>query len=194
MSKYGKKTKPAAGSTIRLIGGNHRGRKLPIPALEGLRPTSDRIRETVFNWLQFDLPGMRVLDLFSGTGALGMEALSRDAKEAVFVEPQAQAASGIKQSLITLNLTNAQVLNQTSEQFLSSPAEPFDLIFVDPPFALDLWQNTLNKLADSHWLADNGLIYVECPKHQQFDVPDCFQTEKDKTAGQVRFRLLRRAV
>jgi 16S rRNA (guanine966-N2)-methyltransferase len=177
-------------STLRIIGGAHRGRKLPIANLEGLRPTSDRIRETVFNWLQFDMPGLRVLDLFAGTGALGLEALSRDAESAVFIEPQAPAAANIRQSLSTLNISNAQVVSATAEQYLKGTAEPFDLVFVDPPFAAGLWESTLLTLVSEGWLNAGALVYVECPANEGFELPKAFTTLKDKTGGKVRFRLL----
>ncbi len=188
-----KANKTQATSTLRIIGGVHRGRKLPIPHLPGLRPTSDRIRETVFNWLQFDLPGMQVLDLFAGTGALGLEALSRDATHAVLVEPQSQAARALSQSLDLLKLTNAEVKMMTAGQFLLTPVRPFDLVFVDPPFDLDLWSETLHVLVDNGWLAPGGLIYLESPKHQSIDIPLGLQTIKEKTGGKVRFRLLKMA-
>lgn len=195
MPRYNSKRKAASPptSTLRIIGGQHRGRKLPIPLLEGLRPTSDRTRETLFNWLQFDLPGMQVLDLFAGTGALGLEALSREASQAVFVEPQALAAAGIRQSLQTLSLT-ADVRAMTAEQFLNGPQQAFDLVFVDPPFSLDLWNPTLAKLAASDWLADQGYVYVEAPAAQSIAVPQGFQAVKEKTAGKVRFQLLQKEV
>jgi 16S rRNA (guanine966-N2)-methyltransferase len=178
---------------LRIIGGAHRGRKLPIPNLEGLRPTSDRIRETVFNWLQVELPGMNVLDLFAGTGALGLEALSREAKYAAFVEPQSMAASFISQSIATLKQENARVYTQSAEHFLNTPGETFDLVFVDPPFTLDLWERSLELLIEQHRLSEGAFVYLECPKHQAVNIPDSFETVKDKTGGKVRFRLLRMA-
>lgn len=166
---------------------------MPIANLEGLRPTSDRIRETVFNWLQFELPGLSVLDLFAGTGALGLEALSRDAKSAVFVEPQAQAAANLRQSLSTLKISNAEVVSTTAEQYLKGPVEPFDLVFVDPPFAAGLWDSTLKTLVDGGWLNEGALVYVECPANETFELPQAFTTLKEKTGGKVRFRLLQLA-
>lgn len=186
-----RKTNPGAPtSSLRIIGGDHRGRKLPIPNLEGLRPTSDRIRETLFNWLQADVPGAQVLDLFAGTGALGLEALSRSAKSTVFVEPQRLAAQTLNESIATLKQANAQVFQQTAEQYLAGISQPFDLVFVDPPFTLDLWNSSLTALVEGDWLAPHALIYLECPKHQAVDIPPQLQTLKDKTSGKVRFRLL----
>ena len=193
LAKSPRHAKSPASATLRIIGGRHRGRKLPIPALDGLRPTADRTRETLFNWLQFELPGMTVLDLFAGTGALGLEALSRDAASAVFIEPQRAASAALRQSLVALQQTNAEVLSMTAEQFLAGPAQGFDLIFVDPPFSADLWQSTLTQLMNGPWLKKGGYVYLECPKNQIIDLPAQLTPQKDKTSGQVRFRLLQKA-
>ena len=182
--------KPIAESTLRIIGGVHRGRKLPIPALSGLRPTGDRTRETLFNWLQSDIVDMQVLDLFAGTGALGLEALSRGAQSAIFVEPQEQAAEGIARSLQTLGLPQGSVQRMMAQQFLASCAARFDLVFIDPPFDADLWSTTLERLLEANILADQGLIYLECPRDQVINIPAPWGTVKDKIAGKVRFRLL----
>jgi len=192
LAKSKKAASPKDIHTLRIVGGIHRGRKLPIPALEGLRPTSDRTRETLFNWLQFDLPGMKVLDLFAGTGALGLEALSRDAELAVMIEPQQIAAQAIKESLHTLKLTNGSVHSMSSNQFMASTDVGFDLIFVDPPFSGDLWNETLSSLAENDILNNGGYAYLECPKNEVVNIPDVFTTVKDKTAGKVRFRLLQK--
>lgn len=184
-------SKPSeATSFLRIIGGEHRGRKLPIPNLQGLRPTSDRIRETVFNWLQFDVRDRRVLDLFAGTGALGLEALSRGAQHCLFIEPQAAAAKTIELSLSTLKLARGRVQCSRAEQVLQTSVEPFDLVFVDPPFSLKLWQTTLEFIEQADGIGNGALIYVECPKQEAFSIPSCFDVIKDKTAGNVRFRLL----
>lgn len=135
---------------------------------------------------------MRVLDLFAGTGALGLEALSRDAGSAVFVEPQAPAANGILQSLQTLTMTG-DVQRMTAEQFLSQQATAFDLIFVDPPFALNLWDETLSRLAEDGWLARGGYIYVETPVGQLLQLPAGLSVTREKCIGAVCFRLLQMA-
>lgn len=184
----------SASSFLRIIGGQYRGRKLPIPNLDGLRPTSDRTRETVFNWLQFDVAERHVLDLFAGTGALGLEALSRGAQSCCFIEPQAQAAQGIQQSLLILGAKQGQVNAGTAEQLLDSNTQLFDLVFIDPPFSLDLWQPALDGLAAASWCPRGALIYVESPKHQAFDVPSCFVPIKDKTSGNVRFQLFEKQI
>lgn len=133
---------------------------------------------------------MQVLDLFAGTGALGLEALSRGAQSAIFVEPQAQAAEGIARSLQTLGLPQGSVQRMMAQQFLASSTARFDLIFIDPPFDADLWSTTLERLLEADILADQGLIYLECPKDQIINIPVGWGAIKDKIAGKVRFRLL----
>lgn len=197
MSKFSHKnsrSKPQSGSTangtLRIVGGKHRGRKLTIPALEGLRPTSDRVRETLFNWLQFDIAGKQVVDLFAGTGALGFEAISRGAKYVHFVEPQRQAAQGIQQSLQLLSETEAQIHSKTAHVFLHEQPTKADVVFVDPPFALNLWDETLAALVEQNCLSSGAYIYLERPKNQSVSMPSSLQVIKDKTAGNVRFQLL----
>lgn len=180
----------ATQPVLRIVGGRHRGRKLPVPDLPGLRPTGDRVRETLFNWLQFELPGMNVLDLFAGTGALGLEALSREANHAVFVEQQASASRAINASLNTLAMTNAEVVTMSALDYLNGPANAFDLVFLDPPFHDNLWDQTLTALVSRGWLNEQAYVYVEQPKSSSVEIPEQLSTVKDKTTGQVRYRLL----
>lgn len=158
-------TKPAG--VVRIIGGDWRGTRLPVADRDGLRPTSDRVRETLFNWLQPVLPGARVLDLFAGTGALGLEALSRGAREAVLVERDPQLAEGLRQ--LAAKLPGGERVQVVCADALSwlrqvpggfGPAG-FDLVFVDPPFAGDLWHPAFEAL-QGH-LADEAWLYVESP-------------------------------
>jgi 16S rRNA (guanine966-N2)-methyltransferase len=186
-----KRAKPAeAQSQLRIIGGRHRGRKLPIPSIPGLRPTPDRIRETIFNWLQFDIHDKSVVDCFAGTGVLGLESLSRGAATCQFIEPAAPAAVAIESSLGLLKETTGSVHKTTASAFLSSMALPADLFFVDPPFQLDLWQETLDIIVQHTLLSEQGYVYVECPKNQIINLGDQWLTVKDKTAGNLRIRLL----
>ncbi|MBU2865048.1 16S rRNA (guanine(966)-N(2))-methyltransferase RsmD [Reinekea forsetii] len=190
MSKSKRPSNKPVLAQLRIVGGKHRGRKLPIPAIEGLRPTPDRIRETLFNWLQFDLADMNVVDCFAGTGALGLEALSRGAERCDFVEPSMQAANSIQASLTTLKETNAQVHKVKAAQYLQSVSSPVDLIFIDPPFALNLWQETLEIIETRELLTAKGFLYIETPKSQILDLSPHWQTVKDKTAGNLRIRLV----
>ncbi len=186
---------PAKGrGQLRIIGGQWRGRKLAFPAVEGLRPTADRVRETLFNWLQFDLPGARCLDLFAGSGALGLEALSRGAAEVLFVERAAPAARAIEAHLNTLGATDrARVRRADARALLDGPATPFDILFLDPPFASDLLAPCARRLERNGWLAPEALIYIETPaRTEPPPLPGNWNIERHKRAGEVTYRLARR--
>ena len=176
-------------SKLRIIGGEWRSRQLPIIELDGLRPTTDRVRETVFNWLNFEIPGARCLDLFSGSGALGLEALSRGAKECTFVELNRSVAQQIERNLSTLQASNGTVYNTDALSFLQANPAPFDVIFLDPPFRKGLLEQVLPKL-DERWLAANAYIYIERESEAQLSqLPDHWQLKKEKRAGQLTFAL-----
>ncbi|AWF83196.1 16S rRNA (guanine(966)-N(2))-methyltransferase RsmD [Microbulbifer sp. A4B17] len=177
-------------SQLRIIGGQWRGRKLQFAPVEGLRPTGDRLREVLFNWLQFYLPGSRCLDLFAGSGALGLEALSRGAGSVDFVELNTRAARTLTEQLKLLNAPKAKVHNCSADEFLRSNGNRYDLVFIDPPFADDLWQVTLSAL--SKHLAPDALIYVETPRETLIAAVPGWEQEKEKRAGQVCMRLFRR--
>lgn len=180
---------------LRIIAGEWRGRKLPVADLPGLRPTSDRVRETVFNWLNMYIPGAHVLDCFSGTGALSLEALSRGAASAVMLEKAGPAAQTLRANLATLKSDKGQVFNIDSLQWLQQAArKSFDVVFLDPPFRMDLLPNTCELLERNGYLNENSLIYVEAEKElPPFPVPCSWQPLKSKTAGQVCFTLWSRA-
>ena len=176
-------------SKLRIIGGEWRSRQLPIIELDGLRPTTDRVRETVFNWLSFEIPGARCLDLFSGSGALGLEALSRGAKECTFVELNRSVAQQIERNLSTLQASNGTVHNTDALSFLQANPAPLDVIFLDPPFRKGLLEQVLPKL-DERWLAANAYIYIERESEAQLSqLPDHWQLKKEKRAGQLTFAL-----
>lgn len=151
-----------AGS-VRIIGGRWRGTRLPVADVPGLRPTSDRARETLFNWLQPMLPGARVLDLFAGTGALALEAISRGAREALLVERDPALAAAIEATSRRLGaVAQVHVARADVAMFLRAPLHGrFDLVFVDPPFADDAWASTLAALPP--WLAEGAWLYLESP-------------------------------
>lgn len=162
MSKA-RKTDKTTGS-IRIIGGQWRSRKIAVPVVEGLRPTTDRTRETVFNWLQPYLPGCRCLDVCAGSGALGFEALSRGASYADFVEIDSQAVQSIRQSINDLQ-AHASVWHESIFDFLRrSSIEAYDIIFIDPPFQQHMHEQILSSLASSQILADDVLVYCEKPE------------------------------
>ena len=188
-------TPPRTDSThsgqLRIIAGEWRSRRLSVANVTGLRPTSDRVRETVFNWLAMSTPGAKVLDVFSGTGALSMEALSRGAYSATLLEKSPEAAKTLKKNLSILKADHAQVVETDSLQWLSKNAShSFDLVFLDPPFCLNLLKPACQLLEENGYLHDQSIIYIEVEKGlTQLPVPESWQLKKRKTAGQVNFSL-----
>lgn len=178
---------------MRIIGGTHRTRKIHFPDAPGLRPTSDRIRETLFNWLRDELHGARCLDLFAGSGALGFEALSRGASWVEFVELNAQVKNTLAESLAALGMTNARVNAEDALRWIARHKDTdaaFDIVFLDPPFADNLLPRVCRELADSVLLQPDAKIYIETDAAMpDFDVPDNWQLLKAKRAGNVSFRL-----
>ncbi|WP_428614046.1 16S rRNA (guanine(966)-N(2))-methyltransferase RsmD [Pseudoalteromonas sp.] len=187
----------SANGFIRIISGQFRGRKLPVKDVQGLRPTTDRIKETVFNWLMQDTRGAAVLDCFAGSGGLGFEALSRFAQRATFFELDKGAAIQLKENISTLKLDNAVIKQDNSLSLLANNAqnEQFDLVFVDPPFRQNLAEKTCFLLEENNWLTAQALIYVEVESElNSLDIPDNWMLLKEKTAGQVICRLYQREV
>ena len=178
---------PQPLSQLRIIGGRWRGRKLQFAPVEGLRPTGDRLRETLFNWLQFHLPGARCLDLFAGSGALGLEALSRGAAEVDFVELNRSAVQILKEQLSALRAQNGRVHHTSASDFLAQTGTRYNIVFVDPPFGGDLWRETLAALGPH--LAESALVYVETPRDKAVLPPGGWRIAKEKRAGQVCMRL-----
>ena len=185
--------KPGAGR-IRIIGGNLRNSRLQVPELPGLRPTPERVRETLFNWLAPVIEGSRCLDLCAGTGALGIEACSRGAARVQFVERDAGALQALRENLVRLKVEVGQVALLDAGRFLQGTAQPYDLVFLDPPFALDLWPALARQLEHGGWLASKALIYVESPSDVVPELPASWQLHREARAGDVRFALYRRAL
>ncbi len=178
---------------LRIIGGDYRRRLLPVLDSPGLRPTPDRVRETLFNWLAAALPGARVLDLFAGTGALGLEALSRGAREAVFVERDARVSAQLRENLATLGAeTRARVVGADAASFLAGPASPCSLVFLDPPFRMGLAAPCCATL-EAGWLEENAWIYLETEAELTPEVPANWQLHREVRAGDSHGRLYRRA-
>lgn len=190
---------PSGGARfeVRIIGGEWRGRKLHFPQTEGLRPTPDRVRETLFNWLQFELPGQRCLDLYAGSGALGLEALSRGAALAVFIERDPQAADCIQGALERLGCTRGRVETADALEWLARPARPdhvFDGVFLDPPYGQSLLPATLAALERSGCLAAHAWAYLEDAAERGVPaVPAGWAVVRSKRAGDVGYHLARRA-
>jgi len=184
------KKRPSSGQ-VRIISGQWRSRKLPIHDLEGLRPTTDRVRETLFNWIANDIRGARVLDCFAGSGALSLESLSRYASYAKIFELQAQAAKQLVANLATLKCDNADVIKGDSLALLANkPSEGFDLVFIDPPFRKSLAEKSITLIEQHEWLNDNAQIYVETESEiAMLTVPASWSLLKEKKAGQVIYRL-----
>lgn len=175
---------------LRIIGGTWRGRKLRFPAGAEIRPTPDRVRETLFNWLAARTPGARCLDLFAGSGALGLEALSRGAAHVTFIEHDAAAAGALRAQLIEWQAQDACVEHQDALKFLAGTAQPCDIAFLDPPFGSQLLAQAAQRLAQGGWLRPGALIYVECAARAgPPPLPGSFAALKAKQAGEVGYYL-----
>jgi 16S rRNA (guanine966-N2)-methyltransferase len=184
-----KKSQPGQ---LRIVAGNWRSRLLRIADVPGLRPTSERIRETLFNWLTPSIHGARCLDLCAGTGALGIEALSRGAADVVFVEQSVLAAKTLQANINSLGAKDVVILNLDARKYLcrESPTA-FDVVFIDPPFAAELHDELCRLLAAAAWLAANARIYIELDRDQpEPTLPDAWFILKNKTAGKVRYMLV----
>ena len=179
-------------SAFRIIGGQWRGRKLAFPATEGLRPTPDRVRETVFNWLSGELHNADCLDLFCGSGALGLEALSRGARHCIFVDVEPLATSTIQSHLQVLPGASGETINARLPEGLSKLKQAADVVFLDPPYALDCIAECIDYLLEHQLLNPQAWVYVESPSNALAPVlPECLHQHRQKTAGQVRYTLLR---
>jgi 16S rRNA (guanine966-N2)-methyltransferase len=179
---------------VRIIGGAWRGRKLHFPPSDSLRPTPDRVRETLFNWLQFEIEGKRCLDLFAGSGALGFEALSRGAEQVVFVERERVAVEAIRAGLRTLQCDRAVVEALDAFSFLQRGSErPFDIVFIDPPYAERWLDRACAALEAGGWLAPRAWVYLEDAAAEGAPiVPAGWTLLRSKKAGDVGYHLARR--
>jgi 16S rRNA (guanine966-N2)-methyltransferase len=194
-SAAGRKSAPSVAgrqpNRLRIVGGRWRGMRIDFPTIEAIRPSPDRVRETLFNWLQTHIVGTRCLDLFAGSGALGIEALSRGAAEVTFVDREPQIGRHITQTLQRLGATGATVQVEDAARFLARAPRPFDVVFLDPPFASTLLQAAFEKLPQG-WLAADAYIYVECPADVPLPpLPAGWTVYRSKQAGQVGYHLLR---
>ena len=180
----------------RIIAGKFRGRKISFDDAKGLRPTTDRIRETVFNWLQPYLSQSRCLDCFAGSGVLGFEALSRLAESVTFLEQNKKTADNLKQNIDVLDVKNAELYCVDALQWLSLPQSNknsnkiFDLVFLDPPFATELLAKACELLDQGGYLAEEAIIYLEHNIDSKIDLPDNWHCLRQKQAGQVAYKLL----
>ncbi|MGH8127827.1 MAG: 16S rRNA (guanine(966)-N(2))-methyltransferase RsmD [Gammaproteobacteria bacterium] len=180
---------------LRIVGGAWRSRRVRFPATPGLRPTPDRVRETVFNWLGPWVEGRRVLDLFAGSGALGLEALSRGATEAVFVECARSAAEALQINIEILGAAKASVLCTDALRFLERTEDSFDLVFIDPPYAGGLAWPVLERLLVRRLLRTGGQVYLEqggsaSLTGETFEIPPPLHLHREVHAGSVHGFLL----
>jgi 16S rRNA (guanine966-N2)-methyltransferase len=183
-----------ARGQLRIIAGNWRSRKLAFPQQENLRPTPDRVRETLFNWLQADVPGSCCLDLFAGSGALGFEAASRGAGEVVMLEQDHDAASALARNIGLLNADNIQLVIADAVEWLKKNQRAFDIVFLDPPYKAGLLGKCCEILESGQSLAENAKIYLEhAPGDDEIAIPESWECLKHKSAGQVTYKLFSRA-
>jgi 16S rRNA (guanine966-N2)-methyltransferase len=184
---------PAARNSVRIIAGAWRGRRVHFPDLPELRPTPDRVRETVFNWLQHSIAGTRCLDLFAGSGALGLEALSRGAREVVFVEQFQPAARSLEEQLIRFGgSAKGRVMTMGAARFLRTPPQPFQIAFLDPPFGKDALAEYIPMLDQGDWLEVGSLVYLENERVAGVPgMPEHWELLKSKSAGEVGYHLAR---
>jgi len=184
---------PGHPGNIRIIGGRWRGTRLAVADAPGLRPTSDRVRETLFNWLEPMLPGARVLDLFAGSGALGLEAISRGAGEAFLVERDPALMQSLRQACERLQAEAVQVILADALQWLRLPVHGrFDLVFLDPPFDSGLWREALALLPP--WLADDAWLYLESPAAAAVTPGAGWFLHREGSTRETRHALYRRAI
>ena len=186
------KKKASETSELRIIGGELRSRKITFPAQAQCRPTVDRIRETLFNWLSPVITGARCLDMFAGSGALGFEALSRGASHVVMVDKDLQITQSLKQNAEKFHAQNVDILNVDILNHPLKVDKPFDIVFIDPPFRKDLIAASCQYLLDKSLVTSKTLIYIEAEKEScNIPVPSGWEMLKSKVAGQVQYALFR---
>lgn len=185
-----------APGRVRIVAGKWRGRFLPVEDAPELRPTAERVRETLFNWLAPAIEGARCLDLFAGTGVLGFEALSRGAGAVTFVERSKLVAAGLEHSMSMLGARDASLHVADAFSWLrTSRSQPFDVVFLDPPYALDSLTDLCRLLQAGRWLAEGASIFMEQDLRRVRPVlPEGYRLSREKTAGNVRYSLARSSI
>lgn len=177
-----KKPQKTPMGQIRIIGGKWRGRKLPVLDSQGLRPTTDRVKETLFNWLMPVIQNARCLDCFAGSGGLGIEALSRYAKETTFIEFDRKVAQQITANLALLGADNGHVIQDSALNYLAKQGTAYDVVFLDPPFHQGMLANTLQLLENNQWLAEGCYIYIEEEVNAQvYSLPENWRLHREKS-------------
>lgn len=193
MRKKNNQNKLSTQGHVRIIAGEWRGRKIAVPDSEGLRPTTDRIRETVFNWLMPYISGAVCLDACAGTGILGLECLSRGASNVDFVEKDRSVSKRIESNLVSLGGSGV-VHNASIEQFvgaLASNKPVYDIVFVDPPFSAGLQESVCKQLFEKRCLSESALVYIESELQHDFALPESWEIFREKRGSKVKYQLLR---
>ncbi|MGH8508653.1 MAG: 16S rRNA (guanine(966)-N(2))-methyltransferase RsmD [Gammaproteobacteria bacterium] len=180
-----------APGSVRIIGGQWRRTRLPVLDVPTLRPSGDRVRETLFNWLQPLIAGSRCLDLFAGTGVLGFEAASRGAREVTMVEQDHKVIKALTQAVRRLSAQAITIVNQDVLTYLDGLGRPFDIVFIDPPFAHGLWEPCMLKLQAGAWLQPSAHVFLETPRGITLSLPARWQVERSGRAGNVDYLLAR---
>lgn len=175
---------------VRIIAGQWRGRQLKVPDIKDLRPTPDRVRETVFNWLAPYIQGARCLDLFAGSGVLGFEALSRGALYVEMIDASSEVVKLLQEELVQFAAENARIYRASVPEQLPKAVQPFDIVFLDPPYQANLLLQSCHYLEENHYLADSAYIYLEARENiKDNDLPRNWRFIKSKKAGQVHYHL-----
>ena len=178
---------------MRVISGTRRGTNLFSPTTEDTRPTTDRVRENIFNLIRFDLPDAKVLDLFAGSGAMGIEALSQGAKSCVFVDSLKSACEIVKKNLEKTRLEGSSfVINKSFENYLSTANEVFDIIFLDPPYHNKYIDRSLDIIVSRGLASRNALFVLETDKEESVNIPSEYEVIKEKIYGRVKVTLVKR--
>ncbi len=181
--------KKTSRGLVRIIAGTHRGRRLPVIVSEGLRPTSDRVKETLFNWLMSSIPGAKCLDMYAGSGGLGIEALSRGAEHVTFFESDTKAAEQVTSNIATLREhDSATVICSNILQYQFSQAS-FDVVFIDPPFGKDMVTKSIELLLTANILSKNCYVYIETGHDDDYTLPANFSAIKELKTSQAYARL-----
>jgi len=177
---------------LRIIAGSWRGRKLPFAPVPGLRPTPDRVRETLFNWLGPVVRGAHCLDLFAGSGALGFEAASRGAAGVMLVDNHAEVIASLRQQAGTLGAQQVSIVQAECSRYLHGRSSPMDIVFIDPPYRENLLPGCIERLESGDWLADEAWVYIESGKDSEPELPGNWEIYRSTSAGQVFCQLIRR--
>jgi 16S rRNA (guanine966-N2)-methyltransferase len=183
-------SEPPLRGELRIIGGEWRGRKIRFPPVAAIRPTPDRVRETLFNWLQTVIHDSRCLDLYAGSGALGLEALSRGAREVVFVDAEPAVVGHLADRLRELHCDRGTVVRADARRFMGGTPRSFDIVFLDPPFADKVLAETCRRLEAGGWLSADARIYLEAPAAAGVpELPPAWSLLRSKRAGEVGYHL-----